>query len=105
MLDEAPHRLDSAIEVDRGQHRFEEIREERVLLPSARLFFANTEIQHLAHTVIASLRGQARSADEVRLHLRQGPFVQFGETAEEKIADDETEDSVAEKLEGLVVAQ
>src|ERR1043165_9351360 len=103
-LDQRARRLDAGVEVDRRDHGLEEIRQERILLPPARLLFADAEVDHLAHAVLARLRSEARGADQVRLDLRERPFVELREALEEQIADDEAEHGVAEKLERLVVA-
>src|ERR1051325_1075078 len=103
-LDQRARRLDAGVEVDRRDDGLEQVRQERVLLPPARLLLADAEVDHVAHAVFARLRSEARRAHQVRLDLRERPFVELREALEEQIADDEAEHGVAEKLEGLVVA-
>src|SRR5687767_3195258 len=103
-FDHLARRIDSAVEIDRGDHRFEEIREQRVLPASARLLFADAEEDDLPHPVMRGLLRQARRADQIRLHLREGSFVERRKMAEEQIADDEAEHRIAEEFEGFVVA-
>src|ERR1043165_4608899 len=103
-LDERARGLDAGVEIDRRDHRFEEVRQQRVLLPPARLLLADAEVDDLAHAVVARLGGEAGGAHEIRLDLRERPFIDRGKAMEEQVADDEAEDGVAEELERLVVA-
>src|SRR5207237_8746025 len=69
-LDELSSRIDPPIEIDGGNHRLEQIGQQRLLPPSARFLLAHAEKDDLAHAVGAGFRGQAAGADEISLDLR-----------------------------------
>src|SRR5436190_2817157 len=102
-LDQRARRFDAAVEVNRGDHRFEKIRQQRLFLAAAGLLLAHTEIDHFTHSIASRLLGEACGTDEICLHFRQRAFVECRELLEQDVADDEAEDGVTEKLERLVV--
>ena len=65
-LDEFSGRLNAAVEIDAGDHRFEDIRQKRFLFSSARFLLAHTEVNDLAHPVVARFRRKAAGADQIR---------------------------------------
>ncbi len=101
--DESARGVDAAIEIDAGDHRFEEVREQRFLFSPACFLFADTEEDDVAHVELARLVGETRRADEERLHLRERTFVEGRKAGEQQIADDEAEHGVAEEFERLVM--
>src|ERR1043165_487253 len=56
-LDQRARRLDAAVEVDRRDDGLEQVRQQRVLLPPARLLFADAEVDDVPLPVLARLRG------------------------------------------------
>jgi hypothetical protein len=102
-LDEMSRRLDTAIKIDGGDHRFEDVGEQRFFLAPAGLLFSNAEVDGVPHAVVLRFHGQAGRADEIRLDLGKRALVESRETLKKQIADDESENGVAEELEGLVI--
>src|SRR5712691_2185605 len=102
-FDQGASGIDSAVEIHSGDHRLEEIGQERFLVSPARLLLADAEVDDFSHAVVAPLCREAARAHQIRLHLREGPFVQRWKTPEQEVAHDESENGVAEKLEGLIV--
>ena len=104
LFNEAPRRLDSSVQIDRGDHRFEQIRQQRLFPPPARLFLPHSQVNHLSHAVRLRFFRQTVGTHQIGLDLRERPFVELGKTLKKHVADDEAENGIAEELERLVIA-
>ena len=101
--DEGAGLLDAAVEIDCRNERLVAVRQQRLLLASARLFLTLAEQQVVAEGQPLRLTGERRRGHERRLHPGFLPLVELGKLAEEQVGHDEAQDGVAEELERLVV--
>jgi len=63
---------------DRAGYRFKHVREQRILLPPATLFFATPEAEEVAEFQSLRSLGQSRRTDQTMLHAREFPFSASG---------------------------
>src|SRR5438309_962650 len=102
-MEERRRRVESAVDIERGDQRLVGIRKQRLLEAAAALLFAAPEEQMLAEVEPLRVARQRLRRHDRRLDLRLLPLVVSGKLPEQHVGDDEPEDCVAEKFERLVV--
>jgi len=103
-LGESSDGFEAAIEKEGANHGFHAVGKHRALAAQSAAIFAATETQMLSEADFQSHVGHVLAAHELRTHARQFAFGPLRMQEEESLADDESQDSVAEKFEALVVA-
>src|SRR5690606_18105953 len=96
-------RLETAVQVDRTEHRLERIRKNRLASKTARLELARPQAELVAEPDLCRDDGKRLSADEARAEARQIPLVGGTEFPEHEHGNDAVEHRIAEELEPLVV--
>ena len=96
--------LKAAVEINSTDNGFERIHQQSLFCPAAGFFFASSELQVLAQVDSFCVFHEIRRADKESFQLRQLPFRQTGMRPEKKIADEKSQDCVAQKFQLLVVA-
>src|SRR5437867_6925344 len=96
--------LNSTIEIDPSQNSLERIHQQRLFRPAARLFLTFPQLQVAAQMDSLRVFHEVRGADEEAFQLRKLTLRQFGMGAEEKIADQKTQNGVAKELELFIIS-
>src|SRR4051812_27666641 len=92
----------TAVEVDRGDHRFHRVGEDRSLGAPARGVLSLAELQARAQLDLTRKLGQHFGIDHRSTHLRELTLLEAGVGVEHVIRHDNAEHRVAEELEPLV---
>ena len=103
LKDEAPDGLEITVEVNRAKKRFKGVAQRGIALPTTARFFAAAHQQVTAKIETGCAHLERFTRDEARSAGRQTTFSSFAVTRKEVLGDDELQDSVAQKLETLVV--
>src|SRR5690242_7125455 len=83
--------LKSAVGEDRARDRFENVREQRVLVPATALLFTASEAQEVAELQTLRGFGEGRRAYETMLHPRELTFSAGRIRVAKIVGDDKTE--------------
>src|SRR5581483_1343937 len=101
--DEAPGLLQSGIEIQRRQNRFERVHEQSCLSAPSALFFAAAKNQVLAEIERSRHLRQVLFAYQVCAEFRQLPLGEVRETAEQFFAGDEPQNGITQEFELFIV--
>src|SRR4029077_4928587 len=97
-------RLQSPIEVNRGENRFQRIHQERGLSATAAFLFAPAQSQVVTQFELLRYLDQVPFADQMGAQLREFTFAKLWKPLEQLLAGDERQHRVAQKFHLLVVA-
>src|SRR5262249_43763267 len=101
--DEMTRGIDPAIEINRGDYRFEAVRENRVLLTAAGLLFPASKQDEPAEIDAFREPGERRGGHHSCFDFRFVALAVRGELMEQEIRNHESQDRVSKKLQRLVV--
>jgi hypothetical protein len=100
---ELPRDLPSAVEIKRGENRFQGVDEQSGFTSSAALFFAFAQAKIMAELELFGDPEQMPLTDQVSAELGELSFVEAWEANEQSFAGDEAEHSITEEFEKFVV--
>ena len=100
---EASHRLQVTIEIDRTEERFESVAQSGIALPAAARLFSAPHEQMPAEIDLSGMDFERFARDETGAPGREATFARFVETGEKMFRDDELQNRVAEEFEALIV--
>ena len=101
---ESPRRLQSRVQIDGGQNRFQRVHQKRGLVAAAAFFLAPSQVQIVSQLQFLGHADQVLFAHQVGSQLGEFSFAKAGKAIEQFFGGDKSEDGIAHKLQLFVVA-